>query len=87
MVFVTTTTGDLIKQAEEIEMAKNIEKYLRNISIVNENMSESDGEEHIYSNYTIENLPFSDTGLTNFNIYTKKDDDFLLARRCARVEI
>lgn len=30
MIFVITSSGDLIQQAEDIDMAKNIEKYLRN---------------------------------------------------------
>ena len=31
MIFITTTTSELIQEAEEIEMAKNIEKYLRSL--------------------------------------------------------
>ena len=31
MIFVTNSSGDLIHQAEDIDMAKNIEKYLRNL--------------------------------------------------------
>lgn len=32
MIFVTNSSGDLIHQAEDIDMAKNIEKYLRNLT-------------------------------------------------------
>lgn len=31
MIFVTNSSGELIHQAEDIDMAKNIEKYLRNL--------------------------------------------------------
>ena len=31
MVYVTRTTKDLIKEAEEIEMARNIENYFREL--------------------------------------------------------
>ena len=84
MIFITTSTGDLVHQAEDIDMAKNIEKYLRdnwvNVSI-NEDIiwNIDNGNEVEFSSFAIdengnlveleeEKTVFSNTGLVNFKI-------------------
>ena len=81
MIFVTNSSGDLIHQAEDIDMAKNIEKYVRNLAKENE-LSKLEtrniGEEIENELFKIDesgNLIdkdnqriFSDTGLTEFTI-------------------
>ena len=41
MVFMTQMTGDILQEAEDIDMAKNIEKYLRGLVNDKENPLES----------------------------------------------
>ena len=41
MVFMTQMTGDILQQAEDIDMAKNIEKYLRGLVNDDENPFQS----------------------------------------------
>ena len=87
MVFMTQMTGDILQEAEDIDMAKNIEKYLRNFS--QDQISEIVEQEYTQGNETKfgiflidENgnlkqegkIIFSDTGLTSF-IVDKKDAD------------
>ena len=84
MIFITTTTSELIQEAEEIEMAKNIEKYYRNLH--------NNGEEHLDYNLDLVNgniinkatgdIIFADTGLTFFDIFYKYGDDFV---RCKMI--
>ena len=68
MVFITTTTGDLIHQAEEIDMAKNIAKYLRancdNLIIIDNN----GGNVQYSLNIDELNDAFSNASLPNFEI-------------------
>ena len=81
MIFVTNSSGDLIHQAEDIDMAKNIEKYLRNLVKENElsllvtrntnNEIENDLFKIDESGNLIDNSGqkiFSDTGLIEFKI-------------------
>ena len=84
MIFITTTTSELIQEAEEIEMAKNIEKYYRNLH--------NSGNEHLDYNLSLENgnimndhtgdVIFFYTGLTDFDILYKDGDDFV---RCKMI--
>ena len=91
MIFVTNSSGDLIQQAEDIDMAKNIEKYVRNLAKENELsklVTRNIGEEIENELFKIDesgNLIdkdnqriFSDTGLTEFTI--NNDDGFI---RCS----
>lgn len=66
MVFVTTMTDQVMQQSEEIDMAKNIEKYLRktmqdslDINLIDGDLVKENGE-----------IIFANTGLTYFNIET-----------------
>lgn len=70
MVFITTTTGDLIHQAEEIDMAKNIAKYLRANFTFEENIDDPD---YIINDpdYITKIDVFSDVSLKEFKIYLK----------------
>lgn len=82
MLFTINTTGDLIQQAEEIEMAKNIESYYRNLY--------NDGIYDLDFNLSLENgnikhgnkIIFSDTGLEKFDITPGFDDGFI---RCEMI--
>ena len=73
MVFVTTTTGELIQQAEEIDMAKNIEKYLRSLNY--QDISNVKCDESTKDILLDKAVIFADTGLVNFNI--NDDSDFI----------
>ena len=87
MVFMTNVSGNLLEEAEDIDMAKNIEKYLRNImqdntktidkkSYIIDNSEMSFGAFEIQNNNIVENekIIFSDTGLVVFNITEKNVD-------------
>ena len=86
MVFMTNVSGDLLEEAEDIDMAKNIEKYLRN-SIKNKTISTGtyiiDEQEENFEAFQIENnnivedgkIIFSDTRLEVFTI--KEDAGFI----------
>lgn len=83
MVFITTATDDYIKQAEEINMAKDIEKYLR--TLVQQGVSTdtllTNSEQPIlvcWDNGDIKfdgKIVFSETNLDSFNIY--EDQKFI----------
>ena len=77
MVFVTTTTGNLIHQSEEIELAKNIEKYLRakqfTISSNGEIEAKIELKENSHDLFDGDELIFADTGLVEFSIDDKND--------------
>ena len=88
MVFVANTSGKLIQEAEDIDMAKNIEKYLRGlIKENNVNLSEliTSQENSVIYNQVFkiengklieknkENTIFTDTGLTEFEIFSEND--------------
>ncbi|MBO5716167.1 MAG: type II secretion system protein [Clostridia bacterium] len=93
MVFMTNMSGDLLQEAEDIDMAKNIEKYLR--SFVDENKKLTKNLEMDFKNeekpanevFKIENgnlielddekTVFSDTGLEEFKIYTDNNSGFI----------
>ena len=91
MIFITSSSGELIHHAEDIDMAKNIEKYLRdnweNVSIKEDIIWNIDnGNEVEFSSFAIdengnlieleeEKTVFSNTGLTNFEI--KNDNDII----------
>lgn len=79
MVFVTTTTGDLIQQAEDIEMAKNIERYLRQCYEDNPDFLTIPGEDDSEkSKYLFdEDEFFPDSNLDEFEIYQYKTDNFI----------
>lgn len=72
MVFVTTSAGEFIDQAEEIEMARNIEKYLRQ----NHDLEMNANGDLINTNGEI---VFADTGLKSFDV---TNGDF---RKCQMV--
>ena len=76
MVYITITTGNLIKQSEEIDMAKNIEKYVRNnIQTIMDNYSQDTWNEEIS---LLGQEGFSDIDLVTFKIYQKNDEsDFI----------
>lgn len=69
MVFITTSTNDLIEQSEEIDMAKNIEKYLRSLANQGENILEiirwNEDEKAIENNGQI---VFTDERIAQFEI-------------------
>ena len=81
MVYITITTGNLIKQSEEIDMAKNIEKYVRNnIQTIMDNYPQDNWNEE--TNEKVLSLlgqeGFSDIELVTFKIYQKNDEsDFI----------
>ena len=80
MVFLTTTTGNLIQQSEEIEMAKNISNYFRNLyekgnHTLDYNLNFDKNTGSIY--YETEKIIFSNTGLTHFEISPDKDKVFI----------
>lgn len=86
MVYITVTTGNLIKQSEEIDMAKNIEKYVRNnIQTIIDNSPPPDTlNEETNEIVYIENISqlgqegFSDIELVTFKIYQKNgESDFI----------
>ena len=64
MVFVTTTMGDLIEESEEIDMAKNIEKYLRSLPIESRSACNLNGKDLEYNGEIV----FEDTSLSLFII-------------------
>ena len=75
LFFVSNMTNKLIAEAKDINMAKNIEKYVRESSNMGENVLslklingelQTDNEEVVFSN----------TGLTDFKIY-RDDKGFL----------
>lgn len=82
MVFITTTTENYIHQSEEIDMAKNIENYLRNCAteIDDINLLLTDNENALIR-FNQEsgdllndgNAVFSNTGLTSFSILSTGD--------------
>ena len=53
MTYINNTIGDFIQQAEDIEMAKNIEKYIRGIDI---NDLTDENIEIIYENTELESF-------------------------------
>ena len=58
MIFITSTSANLMQQAEDIDMAKNIETYLRGLADTTNVKLDSDG------NLIDDNgIIFSDTGL------------------------
>ena len=80
MIFITTTTGNLIQQAEELEMAKNIEKYLRTLP--------KDSNYYIERAFTFDQasgdiknrqgeVVFANTGLIEFEIGPNYVDGFM----------
>ena len=84
MVFITTATDDYIKQAEEINMAKDIEKYLRTLVQQEDVFSnslltnKSDSRLAYLDNGDIKfdgNVVFSKTNLDSFYIY--QDQEFI----------
>ena len=84
MVFMTQMTGDILQQAEDIDMAKNIEKYLRNFSIEIDKGEYIKGFEETFGVFLIdadgdikqnEKIIFSDTGLIEFKIYDTNVDE------------
>ena len=77
MVFVTTTTDSLIQQAEEIDTAKNIEKYLRSLKVQDiKNFVTFDEGTILFG----EEVIFSDTGLIDFVPNEIGDDGFFECR-------
>lgn len=67
MVFITTTSGELLHQSEEIELAKNIEEYLRTLD--NSQLSAVKCDEETNWNLLLgDETVFSDTGLVEFSI-------------------
>lgn len=81
MVYITITTGNLIKQSEEIDMAKNIEKYVRNnIQTIMDNYHQDTGNEETDGKVLslLGQEGFSDIELVTFKIYQKNDEsDFI----------
>ena len=85
MVYITITTGNLIKQSEEIDMAKNIEKYVRNnIQTIMDNSPQGTLNEETNETVYIQDISqlgqegFSDIELVTFKIYQKNDEsDFI----------
>ena len=74
MVYITITTGNLIKQSEEIDMAKNIEKYVRNnIQTIMDNYHQDTGNEETDGKVLslLGQEGFSDIELVTFKIYQK----------------
>lgn len=66
MVFVTSATSELIHQSEEIDMAKNIEKYLRRLDCTNlTNIKFDSNTRNIILG---EEVVFAGTRLVMFNI-------------------
>lgn len=73
MVFLTTASENMINEAEEIDMAKNIERYIRTIAKENQ-----DNFTVILNNNNIENngnIIFYDTGLSLLEF--KNENDFI----------
>ena len=71
MVFIATTTGELIQQAEEIQMARNIEKHLRTLYTQEGNLNylNLNNGNIVYEDEII----FSDSCLNDFEIKTEND--------------
>lgn len=81
MVYITVTTGNLIKQSEEIDMAKNIEKYVRNnIQTIMDNYPQNTWNEETDRKVCslLGQEGFSDIELVTFKIYQKNgESDFI----------
>ncbi len=87
MIYITTTVGDFIQRAEEIEIAKNIEKYFRSIDIndLTVDLNNEDNNVEVYENYIITEssdlihksgeVIFYDTGLEEFEISRNTDSN------------
>ena len=74
MIFITNSAGKLIQEAEDIDMAKNIEKYLRGLDVENlENVILDDDGNLVYNN---KDVIFTNTGLTEKDII-KVEDGFI----------
>ena len=86
MIFITSTSANLMQQAEDIDMAKNIETYLRGLDIssvfegvftatskVEFNAFDIDASGNFMNG---EKTIFADTGLTYFQI--KNVDGFII---------
>lgn len=74
MIFITNSSGDLIQEAEDIDMAKNIEKFLRGL-VDNKTLTLEyidklcKGITHNKDNDTLmlnDGVVYSNTGLTRF---------------------
>ena len=84
MVFITTRTGELIHNSEEINTAQNIEKYLRYLAqgtddincldINNDSSIIAWNEQNGDINHNGKTV-FENTGITFFNVWL--EDDFL----------
>jgi prepilin-type N-terminal cleavage/methylation domain-containing protein len=76
MVFITTTSGELLHQSEEIELAKNVEKYLREkqFSISGGNVEPKielkDGTDDLFDG---DEMIFADTRLVFFGMYQEEN--------------
>ena len=87
MTYITNTIGDFIQKAEEIEIAKNIEKYFRSIDIndLTVDLNNEDNNVEVYENYIITEssdlihksgeVIFYDTGLEEFEISRNTDSN------------
>lgn len=82
MIFITNSAGKLIQEAEDIDMAKNIEKYLRGLVEKGVQINENDKEIKLNNGVIkIENdnllfdgkVVFTNTGLINKEIITYVD--------------
>ena len=90
MIFITTTTSELIQEAEEIEMAKNIANYFVLLDDEDFTRLRYDYDKGIvlYEDYVLVNssdlsykskeIIFSNTGLETFEIYRIIDTGFLI---------
>ncbi len=65
MIFITNSAGRLIQEAEDIDMAKNIEKYLRGLDVEGWNTVDLDDDGNLVFNGEV---IFTNTGLTNKDI-------------------
>lgn len=86
MTYINNTIGDFIQQAEDIEMAKNIEKYFRSIDINDLTVGlNNEDNKVVYKNYTLEEssdsiyksgeVIFYDIGLEEFEISRNTDSN------------
>ena len=87
MIYITNTIGDFIKKAEEIEIARNIEKHFRDINIndiIADFNNENDGID-VCQKYGVNEssdlinesgeIIFYNTGLKIFKIYRNTDSN------------
>jgi prepilin-type N-terminal cleavage/methylation domain-containing protein len=65
MIYITNSAGRLIQEAEDIDMAKNIEKYLRGLDLENLDKVILDDDGNLVFNGEV---IFTNTGLIDKNI-------------------